>query len=276
MSLSKQEMEESLSTQIVSLYDKDLKRELIKKRESRIDEAVGWEKGELSNPIKHPVDEAPGETDVYFLKPGKEAYEDDPNPNDMIPKVGNSYKDYSFEDSWSDIGNLSVIDYEHFELLLVVIYRNGYLLDHEYVDDEEKKLRYRPDEDVSRCIDAIDETFKDQFPESGLWGFLHFLDILGWNEDVKYHSEESQKGPRDYNMRRGDFNNGRINNFSSTIKVPYLLASFVNTVLEHSDEPHEIEFSEGLETAQQLTVGRGVCTATQTELEEWFSPIMYK
>ncbi len=274
MSLSKEEMEEILSTEIVSLWNKELKWDIIDKRRTMIEEAVGWEKGpSRERPEKHVVHRLNDDIEVYFLKPGKETDRVEGNPNDMTPRVGDHYNNYTFDDAWTDIADLSVIDYDLFKLSLIIIYRDGYLLDHEYIDDDKKKVRYSPDEDISACIDTIDKLFEEELPDGGLWGFLHFIDILGWNEDVKYHSEES---PYEYEMEHGDFNTGRINNFLSTIKVPYLLASFVHQVIEKADEPEEIDFSKGLETAQNLTVGRGVCPASQTELERWFSPIMYK
>jgi len=272
MSLSKEEMEERLKTEIVSFrkFDKD---RFIRRRKDRIHEAERWEKGpSVDEPKKYVVAELDGGIEAYFLKPGKETLRDNGNPHDMVPKLGGIYDDYTFADTWKEILKVAVEDIELFKMLLVLIYRNGYLLDHQYIDEEEKRVRYAPSEEIAACIDQIDEEAGRELPEGGLWGLLHFMDVLGWNEDVKYHSEES---PENRGWKK--FNVGRINNFMSCVKVPYLFATFVHDeVLKKADRPHTIKFDKTVDVAQALINSNGVCTPTLTELEEWFSPLMHK
>lgn len=269
MTLTKHDMEDILSTKIKSLWDKEFKRKIKKRREDRIKEAVSFEPGpSTADPIKHKVNNLPDGSEVYFLKPGKETDRDDPNIHDMTPSVGKIYEDFQFDDTWSIISKTSIKDFEMFKFLLVLIYRNAYLEDHIYVDDENKKLRYEPSKDVMKCIEMIDDKIGGVLPKGGVLGLMNFLDVLGWNEDVKYHSEEG-----DYNLD-SNFYVGRINTLLTSIRIPYQLSCFVLDVVDKADEPENIDFQEGLDTMQDLTVSRGVCKPSKSDLEEWFSPVL--
>ncbi|UOY10012.1 hypothetical protein [Methanonatronarchaeum sp. AMET6-2] len=231
-------------------------------REERIDEAISWEKGpNTSEPKAHVVQELPDGTTAYFLKPGKESDRKEGNPHDMTPMVGEDYKGSRFQDQWSKIARLSVIDWEGFKEFLVLLYRNIYFVDHEYIDGG---LRYSPDNQIIECIDSLEKRFDDNlFPESGLFGFLVFLDMLAWNEDVKYHRDGS-----DYNLN-DNFDTGRINNMKSAIKLSYELSSFVHSITK-CDDLKEVDFDRGFSMMQQLSRTRGTATPNLDELKEWF------
>ena len=54
---------------------KGMPKETVYKRIAMIDEALSWQGGTLSMPIKHPLEPLPDGREVFFLKPGKEAGE---------------------------------------------------------------------------------------------------------------------------------------------------------------------------------------------------------
>lgn len=264
-----------LRTRIINFQrERDFKKELIRKREERIREAQSWEPGpSVDEQKKYVVAELPGGTEVYFLKPGKESQRKErPNIHDMAPQVGDYYTDYTFRDTWSEIAKLSVHDLELFKLVMVLIYRNTYLLDHRFVDDEQTRLRYVPNGGVLDTIEAINGEVGGLLPGPGLLGLLHFLDLLGWNEDVKYHSEDHGY---DYWLSKS-FYTGRMNTMLSCINIPYRYALFIHEVLEHADDPTQLDFKSGLDTMQDLAQTRGISKPSQGDLAEWFSPILYR
>lgn len=270
MPLTDEEISDILRTEILNFRITRIreKRERINElRRKRINEAVDWEGGEsVADPRKIVIDET-DEAEVFFLKPGKEVNnEKNPNPHDMTPKVGELYTGFTFQDTWAILLEAGVRDFERFKFLLVLVYRSAYLLDHEEVD--KGKVRYKPNEDIMEVIEELDTTFNGIIP-GGVHELLHFLDILAWNEDVKY-----QSGVRGFELE-GNFYVGRINNMLSTIGVPYKFMRFINDILEHAQEPEKINFGKGLETSQSLSQRRGTAKPTQAELEEWFSPTLY-
>ncbi|MFC1513465.1 hypothetical protein ACFL5P_00475 [candidate division KSB1 bacterium] len=236
----------------------------------RIKEAIQWDKGSPDNPIKHVVDTLENNIPVYFAKPGKEAIvENSTNPNDMYPNVGSSEQRMTFQDIWGVLARLSVFNFEIFKIVMVLIYRNCWLIDHKIIGTT--KVRYKPKNDVLQLIKQIDTRIEGLLPFQGLLGFLSFLDILGWNEDVKY-----------FTKKQLDFNNsqksriGRINNFLSTITVPFLLHSFLLDVSNNTLNPEKINHEIITDVLQRLVKSRGICPVKQKELQEWLSPYIYK
>lgn len=264
MTLTDDEISSRLETRILN-FRRDSKAEINRVRRARIDEAISWPGGpSTDDPEKHVVETLPGGIEAYFLKPGKEADRSDPNPHDMAPRVGSLYDDYRFDETWAEIASIALADFRMFEHFLVLVYRNAYLLDHEDVGNGQ--IRYRPDTEV---VDTIDDAVGDTI-NGDVRTLLHFLDLLGWNEDVKYHG-----GSRDYDLG-ADFYTGRINTVLTCLDVPYRLAGFIDEVVENADDPQNIDVLKGLETMQDLSTTRGVSTPTQGELEEWFSPVLYR
>lgn len=235
------------------------------KRAQRIREAIGWEGGTLDKPRKHTITTLTSGIEVYFLKPGKEvANSKRPNPHDMTPIVGDADKRLRFDEIWSYLSKISMIDREMFKAVLTLIYRNAYLLDHVEIAG---KLRYQPSGDISGCIADMEDRIGDVLP-FGLMGLLHFLDILGWNEDVKYHTEKN----RPTFTGNYQFAVGRINTLLSCIRVPYQTTSFVWHVLDNQDNRSNIDFLMDYETMQQFAKSRGTCTPTKKDLLEWLAP----
>ena len=68
------------------------------------------------------------------------------------------------------------------ELFGALLYRSAYMLDH--VKDGEGHWRYVPNEEAVKEISVAIPTLYNVSVEA----FLHYLDALAWNEDVKYHT----------------------------------------------------------------------------------------
>jgi len=236
------------------------------KRRKRIEEAIAWESGTLDNPRKHLVATLPSHIEVYFLKPGKEvANVKRPNPYDMTPVVGSPDSRLLFEDIWSYLSQISVINFDCFKAVLTLVYRSAYLIDH--VEKKEGIIRYEPNDDITKCINNINKEIGDVLP-FGLVGLLHFLDILGWNEDVKYHIEHK----RPTFTGKYPYKAGRINTLLTCIRVPYQASLFVNHCLEKAENKKAIDFSSLYTIMQQFAKSRGTCTPTQQQLINWLSP----
>jgi len=258
------DVEEQLRTRILNFHKHD-KEPIIERREKRIDEALSWEKGpSTDDPLPHVVDTLPDGIEVHFLKPGKEVDDTDPNPNDMAPRVGDLYDSYRFDEIWAMISRIGIADMEAFRYFLVLVYRSAYLLDHEKI--EKGMIRYRPDIEV---LESLDEMIGDSIEGCSLT-LLHFLDVLGWNEDMKYHG-----GEKDYDIRGKHFGVGRVNTLLTCINIPYKFVSFINEVRENTESPEEIDLMSGLDSMQDLSTTGGTSTPTQGELENWFSPLLH-
>lgn len=239
-------------------------------RETRgimIREAIAWGKGTLDRPIRHEVNKLTDGTSVYFLKPGKEtANVARPNPHDMTPMLGNSNEVLRFDQIWTQLSKISVIDFEAFKMVLTLIYRDAYLMDHTVVNGV---VRYSPRGQVLDCIRRLDGKVGRVLP-NGVEGMLFFLDILGWNEDVKYHTEN------DLPTFDGDYgsNVGRVNTLLTCIRVPYQTSLFVKDILDHSQDKLHIDFGHIYEVMQQFAKSRGTSTPTNAQLLEWLSPYL--
>jgi len=238
---------------------------LLVKRMKRIREAIGWKKGSRENPRKHVVTNLPGGLQVYFLKPGKEAFNvRRPNPHDMTPVVGSPEERPTFTDIWSCLSEISLKNFEIFRAVLTLIYRNAYMLDHV---EKREGIRYEPSKEVSECIEEMNNEIGDILP-FGLMGFLHFLDILGWNEDVKYHIENGEPTF----TGKYPFRTGRINTLLTCIRVPYQASIFIKEVVENVKRKREINFKSLFTIMQQFANSRGTCVPTKKQLLEWLYP----
>lgn len=250
-----------------SLQGRNTKNTVLFKRKSRILEALSWNKGTLKEPSQHIVTKLPNGTEVYFLKPGKEA---DPNrkrvnPHDMIPIVGNPDIKLKFDEIWADILRTSASDFENFKAFLTLIYRNAYLIDH--VEVKPGKFRYQPVQPILETIKKI-EAVSHPGLNFGLLGLLHFLDVLGWNEDVKYHVESNRpefKGKYTFDV-------GRINTLLTCIRVPYQTAEFLKKCMDALQNKKGIDYLGICNVMQTFTTSRGTCTPTKQQLAIWLSP----
>ncbi|MBL7075037.1 hypothetical protein ISS37_07355 [candidate division KSB1 bacterium] len=244
-------------------------KEVENKRIKRISEALSWEAGpSLDSPKKHAIITLPNGVEVYFLKPGKEVFKSrNPNPNDMIPCVGHADEPYGFDTVWKQLSKISVYDFEIFRAVLTLIYRNAYLLDH--VEDKKGIIRYKPSQKIADSIQELEKSISDLM-EYGLLGFLHFMDILGWNEDVKYNVKDGRP------TFRKDWKTGRLNTLLTCITIPYKTYQVVKNIQKHSSKLQEIDWSLVYDIMQRLLRTRGICPPQQSELLEWLSPYIIK
>lgn len=251
---------------------KGVSDELLKKRKKRIEEALHFHSGTKDSPAKIRIAVYNGK-EVFFLKPGKEASrEKNPNLNDMTPVVDElkNKNMLSFDKIFENILKVSLYDEDSFKKILVLIYRLAYMLDCK--ENEDKVLRYLPSEEIITCINHLDEQIKNFFPDYDLWGLLYFLDLLGWNEDVKYHVKNGEPA---FNVK-SDFDVGRINTLLTCIGVPYMAYKFVKHVLDNKDDRKKIKYETLVEIIQRLLKSRGICKPTQKEIVEWLKPYVYE
>ena len=252
----------------IKLQGPRTKTMLENKRRKRIKEAMSWESGTENSPLQHLITTLPSGIKVYFLKPGKEVFSKKrPNPYDMLPVVGTPDVKLNFEDVWSNISKVSVVNFDSFKAVLTLIYRNAFFIDHV---EKDGLVRYCPHEEIVKAISDIEKEVGDS--SFGLMNLLHFLDILGWNEDVKYHIEN---GKPTFSGKY-DFNVGRINTLLTCIRVPYQASLFVKHVIDGIGEKKRINFRLLYTIMQQFAKSRGTCTPTQQQLVEWLSPYVTK
>lgn len=252
-----------------SRLDRENKSRLKEKRIKRLKEAISFNSGTIENPKKHVINVLPNNIEVYFLKPGKEVFRPkNPNLYDMTPMVSGAGL-LSFKEIFDIILKVSLTNEGQFKKLLILIYRLAYMLDFQEIEGE--KLRYAPNRQILNCIENLEKDCKDCFGSYGLLGFLNFLDILGWNEDDKYHIISNNP----------DFNNddrfdiGRINTLLSCIAIPCLAFDFVEHVLAKKDNPEKIDHNNVLDIIQRLINSKGICVPKRKEILEWLSPYLH-
>lgn len=252
--------------------------EFILKRATRIAEAIAFESGTLMKPKKHLISNLPNGKKSYFLKPGKETIRANPNIHDMVPNVGSNNKSetdgYTFEIIWEYLIQISIINQLTFKKVLVLLYRVCFLLDHKEI--KKGKIRYAPSKEILDYISKLDfalrEGFKDKFKkdEIGLLEFLHFIDLLGWNEDVKYHITNFKPDFDDRTKK----NAGRTNTILSIISVPLMINDFLSNIIENVNYVEKINVRLILSTMQKLSKSRGIYVLSHTELQKYLNPYL--
>ncbi len=210
------------------------------------------------------------------MKPGKEAFRQNPNIHDMYPcVVGNGKNEvdgYAFDDIWEYLIKISIINQITFKKVLTIIYRICYLYDHSFIN--EKQLRYDPNEQLLDYLHKLDfslkEGFEDKFKKEhiGLIEFLHFVDLLGWNEDVKYNTVGNE--PFIGKNKR----TGRVNTVLSIISVPLMVNDFLANIIENVNYIEKINVRLILSTMQKLSKSRGICVLTNKELTKYLHPFL--
>ena len=186
----------------------------------------------------------------------------------MLPVVCSPEIKPSFLDVWNDLSKIALVDYEAFRLTMVLVYRSAYLLDHH--TNEEGKIRFAPSPDVTGQIWELERRVGHTLP-FGLWGLLRFIDLLGWNEDVKYHSVEG-KASFESGRYGGKPRIGRVNTLLTCIRIPYETASFLREFRSSAIEGRDIDLVPLYSMMQGLINTGGVCTPKQQDLVKWLSP----
>ena len=253
-------------------------RELTDKRTKRIEEAIAFEGGTIENPKKHLISSLPNGKEAYFFKPGKETLRKVPNVYDMLPNVGangvSETEGWAFEKIWEYLIKISIISQSTFKKVLVLLYRNCYLLDHQEI--EEGEFRYLPSKEISDYINNIEafvlkDGFMDKFKteEIGLLEYLYFIDLIGWNEDVKYHIVGGKHDFKKYAKKVG-----RINTILSVISAPLLISNFILDIIYKTEKKGIIDVKLITSTIQMFTKSRGICVLTNKELLKQLTPYL--
>ena len=120
----------------------------------------------------------------------------------------------------------------------------------------------------------LKEGFKDKFKkdEIGLLEYLHFIDLLGWNEDIKYHIKNSKSDFED----RSKKNVGRTNTIISVISVPLMINEFLSNIIENVNYIEKINVQLILSTMQKLSKSRGICVLVSYRTSKISKPIFRK
>lgn len=248
---------------MVTYIQKGHPSDVREKREKRIKEAINFKSGTREKPEIHIIDVINNTNAVYFSKPGKEASrKSSNNPNDMAPNVGKLFEKHAFKDIWKDLLNLSVqISEDSYKQLNVLLYRIAYLMDCKEVDG---KIRYIPEGEVKETIERIQEEINSKGYNFKLLEFLHFVDILSWNEDVKYQPD----------CRFENYKTGRINTVLSIISVPFIFREFVDLVMKSENNLLKVDFSLIVDVVDKFSKSRGVHSVSNKELVKYLSPYL--
>ncbi len=189
------------------------------KRLAQVNEALSWPSGTQENLLYTTIWERENYS-IRLGKPGKEAAPDydrckfrdghkGNNPNDMRPSIfrnGTLVDKHiaSFVQIFDEIQKLSESGSESaLRLIGPLLFRAAYLVDHREI--ETGKWRYEPPVEVLAELHRI-LPLAEGIP---IEVFLHFLDALAWNEDVKYHT-------LGYDIRTGT---GRRNNLLTCVNL---------------------------------------------------------
>jgi hypothetical protein len=118
------------------------------------------------------------------------------------------------------------------------------------------------------AINVLNDSVGHVLPKGGLYGLLNFLDVLGWNKDVKYHTENNTatfKGHYGFKV-------GRINTIMTCVRVPFEMSLFIKEA--KSDPSNAI--ATGFTMMQTFAKSRGTCIPNNESLLKWLSPQLYK
>ena len=251
-------------------------KNFIEKRAELIDEAINFPQGTFENQVKTIVFKLNNGKEVYFLKPGKETLRKTPNVHDMLPCVAQDFDKWAFEQIWEYLIKISIIQQATFKKVLVLLYRLCYYADHELVNN---KLRYQPSKQIIEYINNLEkfvlkDGFREKFKTSevDLLEFLYFIDLLAWNEDIKYHSNKSKADFTEQSKK----NVGRVNTVLTIISAPILISQFINNIIENTKTNGVIDVKLITTTIQKFTKTRGLCILSNPQLLEFLQPYLEK
>ncbi len=181
----------------------------------------------------------------------------------MTPNVDELFQKFSFEDIWTLLLKLYFnIPKNEYKKLCCIIYRIAYMLDFKILN--ETQVRFRPDNDILKVIHQIQTKINSSNIDIDIYAFLHFIDILCWNEDVKYQSYcEFIK-----------IRTGRINTALSIISIPLIFANFIEKLTEDIKNGNEPDYSSLIKVAQNFARTRGIQPISNVQLVEFLSPYL--
>jgi hypothetical protein len=250
-------------------------KNFIEKRAKLIEEAINFPQGTFENQIKTVISTLSNGKEAYFLKPGKETLRKKPNVHDMFPNVTDNFDGWAFEQIWEYLIKISIIQQAAFKKVLVLLYRLCFFIDHKL--DVNNNFRYAVSKEILTYIDNLDnfvlkDGFKEKFKTSevDLLKFLYFVDLLAWNEDVKYHSTENKV---DF-AGQYEKNAGRVNTILTIISAPILISKFINNIIENTKTNGVIDVKLITTTIQKFTKTRGLCVLSNTQLLDFLQPYL--
>jgi hypothetical protein len=255
-------------------------KETVEKRMNLIEEAISFGSGTFETPQKSVVSTYNNNHEAFFIKPGKETRRKTPNIYDMRPGIAVNDIDvtekWAFEKVWEYLIKVSIIQQDAFKKILVLLYRLCYLIDHK--SNESGLIRYEPNSDILDFLKNIqhytlDAGFQEKFgtKDIDVLDFLHFVDLLGWNEDVKYHHTDTGKAEF-HGKYKPDV--GRINTLKSVISAPLLISEFILDIIEKTTHKGVIDVSLITTTCQRFSQSRGLCVLSNKELLKFLSPFL--
>lgn len=165
------------------------------RRRASIDEAINWPAGrDLDNRVFHTIFSYKGYK-VCLGKPGKETRRSRrTNVNDMLPSVfkGNQQMPggWGFAEIWGYMEQMKVGGNETLQLIGCLLVRSAFMFDH--VEQSVGCWRYAPPENIVSYI----ETKVPVTPGLPFRVFLHLLEALALNEDVKYYTLRGEVSDR--------------------------------------------------------------------------------
>jgi len=195
------------------------------RRLEALNEALSFEKGKDQEHRKIKELYRLNSYTISAAKPGKEAapdylscrnyitHEKTNNINDMNPMIikdGVSEKDATFEDMFEKIETLMHSDLFGLEIMGMLLFRAAFMLDHK--KDKDGHWRYEPPEQSMKIL----EKRIPYVSGTPIKVFLHFLELLSLNEDVKVYTLGYSELKQDY---------GRINTLLTFV---HLIAVFLN------------------------------------------------
>jgi len=221
------------------------------RRQEAIAEARTWPRGRNRNDQRFTqVSPKLGPYHVSLGKPGKEAEPDwggRPNPNDMTPTLFCDGLRVDFTPSFTGIFR----EFQHMgasydeqgraselslELLACLLFRAAFMLDHTETSPGSRCWRYTPPVPVLDILEQELPCIEEQSVPTRV--FLHLIDALAWNEDVKYNPDGAHLG-----------GTGRQNTLLTCVKVIGVVMDRVSIA----------------DVIGHMTVARGVSPITQRD-----------
>ncbi|MCL2140783.1 MAG: hypothetical protein FWH42_03795 [Dehalococcoidia bacterium] len=257
---------------------KESKERFLGIKRSLITEAIEFPLGTVAKPKQTLVNEIDS-IDAFFVKPGKEASRKIPNTYDMYPLVIYNQKEvtgrFSFEDIWEYLLKIFLIHKGTFAKVLVLLYRLCFYHDHVY---KNSKWRYAPSKQVCELIHNLDnlvlkDGFRDKFNEQEpltIMQLLLFVDLLSWNEDVKYHATKGKPYFNNYSNSK----TGRTNTILSLVSAPLLISEFIEDIVDKTKSGGIINVRLITSVIQKFTRSRGICIMSDKELQTALKPYL--
>ncbi|GHV67749.1 hypothetical protein FACS1894199_13820 [Bacteroidia bacterium] len=263
-------------------------QDCILRRIMLIEEAIQFPSGTQGERVKTIVKNININKSACFSKPGKEAARrKNPNLFDMYPSIEQNGEElmlsWAFEQIWEYLIKISIIQQDTFKKVLVLLYRLCYFVDHQEFTGS---FRYSPSKDILAEINNLENYvlkngFKEKFDtiEIELLDFLYFVDLLAWNEDVKYNTTNGkayfQKNKNgQYSCSANSANRGRVNTILSIISAPIMISKFINNIIESTKTNGIIDVKLITTTIQKFTKTRGLCILSNKELLSFLQPYL--